>query len=355
MIHKPHAIPYLAFALLWLLSACQPQPLTPPAATLAPTATNLPTALPSPTTEPVEPTPIPATPTPAPSPSPTPLTQFSFALTSDMRTFSGPGEYDTSQYFRGAAQALADLGNASFMITAGDMDDPAAVRWTIDQTLGADYFWVPVVGNHEWLPGAMQYLRTYNYDANGSTPPNIVHTGPPACPQTTFAFDYGNSHFVVLNEYCSDMTDMTTDGDISDALYAWLAEDLTATHQPHIFVIGHEPAFPQADAATGRIRHLGASLDEHPGTRDRFWQLLQDAGVTAYLCGHTHNYSAVQIDGVWQIDSGHARGLGDPEVPSTFVVVHVINDVVALEAYRDDAQGGPYRLYEVKILNSPSN
>ena len=344
-------------ALVLFLSACQALPVLPSAndpdstATLAPTQTSSPTTTPTLTLVPTEPAPTPTALPPTPLPSPTPITQFSFAVTADMRTYSGPGEYDTPQYFRGAAQALADMGHTAFMITAGDMDDPEGVKWTIEQTLGANFFWVPVVGNHEWLDGAMQYLRAYNYDANGTAPPNIVRAGPPSCPQTTFAFDHGNSHFVVLNEYCDDVSDMTTDGNISEVLYQWLAQDLAENQLPHVFVIGHEPAFPQPDASTGRVRHVGASLDEHPENRDRFWHLLQDANITAYICGHSHNYSAVQIDGIWQVDAGHARGLGDPEVPSTFLLIQVINDVVALEAYRDDARGGAYSLYEVKILS----
>lgn len=349
-------MPVLLVLGLLLLAGCEqqasPAPAAPlPSPTLAPAQTSTPAAAPTLTAAPAKPAPTPTYLPPTPIPNPTPMTQFSFAVTADMRTFSGPGEYDSPQYFRGAVQALADLGHSSFMITAGDMDDPAAVKWTIEQTLGINYFWIPVVGNHEWLDGAMQYLRAYNYDTNKAAPPNIVRSGPPSCPQTTFAFDHGNTHFVILNEYCNADSDMTTDGNISDTLYNWLAEDLAANQLPHVFVVGHEPAYPQPDAATGRIRHINESLDEHPENRDRFWQLLQEAEVTAYLCGHSHNYSAVQINGVWQINTGHARGLGDPEVPSTFLVIHVINDVVALEAYRDDAQGGPYNLYEVKILS----
>ena len=131
---------------------------------------------------------------------------------------------------------------------------------------------------------------------------------------------------------------------MGDALYSWLVDDLNATDKRHIFVFGHEPAYPQPDADNGRLRHLGDSLDGHPANRDRFWNLLKDKGVVAYMCGHTHGYSAVAIDGVWQLDVGHARGLGDTGAQSTFVMVHVDGDVVIFEAYRDDANGSSYAL-----------
>ncbi len=267
---------------------------------------------------------------------------FTFAVAADMRDFAGSGKYDTLQYFKGAAQAIKDTGGAAFLISPGDLDPPASVRWTVDEVLGSGYRWLPVVGNHE-LPGAgseassganMAYLRAYDYGA--------VHPGPAGCPTTTFSFDYANAHFAVLNEYCDAGGDTHADGDVSDLLYTWLSADLAATHQAHIFVVGHEPAYPQPDEDTGRLRHLGDSLDKHPANRDRFWGLLQAYQVTAYLCGHTHDYSAVQIDRVWQIDSGHARGLGDTGAPSTFVLVQVKGPEVIFLTYRDDMHGGAY-------------
>lgn len=271
--------------------------------------------------------------------------RFTFAVTADMREFSGPGQYDTQQYFRGACKAIAAVGRGALMVSPGDIDPPAGVKWTIEQYIGQDYLWYPVVGNHEIETAAdMEWLRAYDYDPNGSDPPNIVSTGPPRCPETTYSFDYGNAHFVVLNEYCDDVSDTHTDGDVVDVLYNWLVADLNATDKTHVFVFGHEPAYPQPDANNGRLRHLGDSLDGHPVNRDRFWDLLESKGVTAYVCGHTHNYSAVKIDSVWQLDAGHARGQGDPDAPSTFILIHVNGGIVTFETYRDDASGGPYTL-----------
>jgi hypothetical protein len=292
---------------------------------------------------------------------------FTFYVAADMRHYSGPGAYDSVEYFRGATQAIEAQGGGIFLLSPGDIDPVDGVFWTVTSTLGVDYLWYPVVGNHE-LPGSgseayeganMDWLRGYDYDANGAgIPPDIVNTGPPGCPETAFSFDYGSAHLVVLNEYCDAGGDTVTDGDLPDHLYDWLAADLAATDQAHIFVVGHEPAYPQPDADNGRLRHLGDSLDQYPAHRDRFWELLRDSGVVAYICGHTHNYSAVWIDGVWQLDAGHARGAGDTEAPSTFLAITVTAGEVRLEAYRDEHDGdydyddivhrlllAPYRLY----------
>jgi hypothetical protein len=40
-----------------------------------------------------------------------------------------------------------------------------------------------------------------------------------------------------------------------------------------------------------------------------FIQLLLKHNVTAYICGHTHNTSYSMFNGLWQIDTGHSRGL----------------------------------------------
>ena len=273
--------------------------------------------------------------------------RFSFAVTSDQRQYSGSG-YNSSSYFRGVVEAVQRQGSHVFMISPGDIDPPADSFWTIQQILGVDYLWYPVVGNHE-LPGAgteaynganMEWLRAYDYDRNGSgAPPDIVNAGPTGCPQTTYSFDYENAHFVVINEYCDTGGDDVTTGDIPDHLYNWLQADLAATEKDHVFVFGHEPAYPQPDADNGRMRHADDSLNENPTNRDRFWSLLKSAGVSAYFCGHTHNYSAVQIDGVWQLDSGHARGQGDTGAAGTFLMVHVNGSTVTFNAYRDIHDG----------------
>ena len=272
---------------------------------------------------------------------------FTFAVAADIRQYAGPS-YDSSTYFKGAVEAIAALGESAFMVSPGDIDPPDGVLWTITRTLGITYTWYPGVGNHElsnagnetgWRSN-LNWLNSYDY--------GTVNPGPAGCPESTYSFDYQTAHVVMLNEYCDNdvtnptRTDEQTNGDIPDHLYDWLVADLNATTQPHIFVFGHEPAYPQPDADNGRLRHESDSLNEHAAHRDRFWNLLRDHGITAYICGHTHNYSAVQIDGVWQVDTGHARGLGDTGARSTFLMITVSHSVVALNVYRDDASGGEY-------------
>ena len=228
-----------------------------------------------------------------------------FVVAADMRNFAAAGE--ESEHFSGACRAIAAAGAGAFMISPGDLDvdPPSAVRDMIDRTIGEDYPWYPVLGNHDpESPSSMQYLRDYSL-----TVPNVVNRGPSGCEATTFSFDWANSHFVVLNQYFDGVRDWGLEGAIVPELMAWLEADLEATDKEHIFVFGHEPLLPMPDMDNGRLRHQGDSLDEDPKTAFAFHQLLLKYGVDAYVCGHTHNTSVGKINGLWQLDPGHARGL----------------------------------------------
>jgi hypothetical protein len=228
-----------------------------------------------------------------------------FIVAADMRNFAADGEW--SKNFSGACEAVKEVGAGSFMISPGDLDvrPPSAVRDMIDATIGEDYPWYPVLGNHDpESPSSMEYLREYS-----KTVPNVVNRGPKGCEETTFSFDYGDAHFVVLNQYFDGVRDWGLKGEIVPELMAWLEADLAATTRNNIFVFGHEPLLPMPDMDNGRIRHQGDSLDENPENAFALHQLLLKHGVKAYVCGHTHNTSYGKINGLWQLDPGHARGL----------------------------------------------
>ncbi|MBN1246199.1 MAG: metallophosphoesterase [Anaerolineae bacterium] len=273
-----------------------------------------------------------------------PTVAFSFYVTSDIRGGVGDAELATCEYFQGVVEAIRGLdGGGALMVSPGDLDPLPATYHAITTTLGSDYHWYPGVGNHEfpgegaepYPGGSFDWLRAFDYDIGGTgVPPDLVSAGPTGCPSTTYSFDHGPAHFVMLNVYCDAGGGMATYGDIPDHLYAWLDADLAASTQPLTFVLGHEPAYPQRDSENGRISHAHNSLNEFVEHRDRFWALLAQHGVTAYFSGHTHSYNAVRIDNVWHISTGHAAGVGETETRSTFVRVLVNGRDVQYETYR---------------------
>lgn len=271
---------------------------------------------------------------------------FSFAVTADIREYTGTD----INYFRGVCERLFCGGAGDFMISPGDIDPPGEVYSDIQVYIGSNYLWYPVVGNHEAETAyVMNWLRSYNAGSNSL--PYLVNTGPPGGEETTYSFDHGNVHFVILNEYYDGGSDTATDGDIPDQLYNWLLADLTTNTQPVILIFGHEPAYPQADEESGRLRHETDSLNAHTSNRDRFWAALKDNNVTAYFCGHTHNYSKVKINTVWQIDAGHARGTGDTGSRSTFLMVYVMEDTsLWVSTYRLNLLSSQYELTSMEKL-----
>jgi len=232
---------------------------------------------------------------------------FEFIAAADMRYYVADDLKD-GQHFMGALRKIKELGGGTFMVSTGDIDPPSIVKDSINSVLGDDYIWYPVIGNHE-IEGAdyMTYLRELNKD--GTSLPNIVRKGPAGCEETTFSFDWANCHFVALNQYYDGKSDIGTDGNIVPELMEWLREDLAATDKKFIFVMGHEPIFAMPDMDNGRIRHYDDCLNQYLETAVEFIQLMQEHNVTAYLCGHTHGTSFTSINGLWQLDTGHSRGL----------------------------------------------
>jgi hypothetical protein len=223
-------------------------------------------------------------------------------------------------------------GPGAFLVVPGDLDPAEKTGRVIAKVFGEKFPWYPVVGNHDvrsqpdlaWIRGRFPSL------------PGVERRGPAPCPDTTYSFDRGDAHFVVLNVYCDSVGEASTGGDISSELYRWLAVDLADNRRPWVFVFGHEPAFPQPDATWGTRRHVGDSLDMYPTRRDAFWGLLALRRVTAYVHGHDHQYSRLLRSGVWQIDAGIAQGAGKYD---TFLRVTVDAERVTFASWRSLGEG----------------
>jgi hypothetical protein len=230
-----------------------------------------------------------------------------------------------------------------FHISPGDFDPPDETLEDLEDELGNDVIWFPVVGNHEvetdddmiWIrgPGGTDNMGHYGDLRQLEHPePRIVKEGPTGCVGTMYSFEYHNAHFIVLNEYYDGSSDSaTTNGYISDATYNWLVEDLDDNTKPFVFVFGHEPVYP-------KHRHERVPDDDWIS----FWKLLNDEKVAAYFCGHTHFYSRGKVGGggldwepfTWQVDAGNAgRDDGDG---LTFVDVNVTDTDVQFDVWHED-------------------
>jgi len=242
-------------------------------------------------------------------------------------TFRFTAATDTHEYpgFTITLQAMKDFagGPGAFFLTTGDVGaiPSTGTRAMIDSVLGSQTVWFNATGNHDAESytgiGTMPWMRAEYHTGNGLRTPFLkMYTnqdGPSGSRETCYSFDWGPARFIVLNIYWNGKLSVGSDdargwstGNIIPDIYNWLADKLKHNTKPYVFVMGHEPAFPYND-------NIGDSLDQYPENRDRFWSLLEQYHVTAYLCGHTHVYSKHRGDKnhvgkVWQVDMGTSRG-----------------------------------------------
>lgn len=182
----------------------------------------------------------------------------------------------------------------------------------------------------EWSLIQTWYLVPGNHDPERLSESNSAKDLPETDPQARFLF---------LNEYqCPAGTHDCSLGRVCPDALDWLEIECQLAPPGYpIFVVGHEPAFPEN-------RHTSDSLNLYPEERDAFWDLLVQYGAT-YICGHTHYYSTYSSDGATQIDVGNAGALGESN--QTFVVFEVDGSNVSYTAYRID--------YNVSVSPKASN
>jgi hypothetical protein len=173
----------------------------------------------------------------------------------------------------------------------------------------------PVIGNHE--------ARTLSDEDNfRSVFSNVFMNGPKDEKGLTYSFDFMNVHFVCIDTerwYYGDPDDPSDDRrDWHYVKYLdWLENDLQKANERkvnHIFVFGHDVPFPIGGHLHDGLPNLGRRFEPpvdslklwHIDQRDKFWQILVDNNVAAYVCGHEHIYGRQSVEGVYQIVAGSA-------------------------------------------------
>jgi 3',5'-cyclic AMP phosphodiesterase CpdA len=295
------------------------------------------------------------------SPRPGAAPGLAFTVAGDMRSFTENPNADGKRFFDGACEAMRRVGPGAFLISPGDFDPPAANRAVIDKYLGAQFPWYVVVGNHEVEnSAAMPWVREWL----AADIPHMVRRGLRGTTLTVYSFDVENSHFIAIDSYPMAKAGKP-DGkgkvappgdkgrvDLTETEFQWIEADLAATKKAFVWVIGHQPIQSMPDMDSGRARHGGDSVSYDPTRAARFAALLKKHKVRAYLCGHTHNTSVTKLSsGVWQADSGHARGGGDPGAPSTFLKIRTAGDQAWVDIYRADPSGVNYQLRATVALD----
>ncbi len=326
---------------------------------------------------------------------------FRFAVFSDCRATYGGGENSLEGVNARTLKPILTqlyLRETSFIAIAGDFvsgftTDPAELRAqyrSFKRITAPVAARIPVyegMGNHEEVVRFLSEDPDFNYISlppdsssevlfaaefvNPRNGPRRVSPVFPPYEETVYSFDWGNVHWVMLNNnYFEKGTgDLTKEhpgeweGILRDEQLAWLDEDLGAARArgiEHLFVAAHEPAFPNGGHVKDAMWWNG-EIPEIVEMRDRFWNILVKHRVLAAFFGHEHNYSRTLIDStvnpeftvpVWQIITGaggapfYARNERTPWADAVraffplthFCLVEVAGENVTLRALSPEGQ-----------------
>jgi Calcineurin-like phosphoesterase len=173
----------------------------------------------------------------------------------------------------------------------------------------------PAVGNHE-------IRHREDEDNFRDVFQDVYMNGPKEQKGLSYSFDFGNTHFCVMNTdawYYGDLSDTTDDRPNWHHIkyIDWVENDLKAAKErgmKHIFTFSHEMPFPIGGHLRDGLPNLGRNFNgEIDSTRqwyldrrDKFWNIMQKYDADAHICGHEHTYGRQEVNGVFQILNGSA-------------------------------------------------
>ena len=208
------------------------------------------------------------------------LSMFSFAILGDSRQFIENKGKNLLSSVKNIEETNVDL-----VFTVGDM-----IPECNDEKKCANAFNLWKKNVKPLLP--MTYEIQGNYDRSGGDKADVIWrnefdlplNGPDGYDELTYSFNFGNSHFVVLD------TEKPKEHRVSETQLDWLDYDLESnSSKENIFVFFHEPAFP-VDS------EVGDSLDANLRDKNKLWSILDSHNVTAVFNGHENIFSRRSID-----------------------------------------------------------
>lgn len=167
-----------------------------------------------------------------------------------------------------------------FLITVGDQIEGYTDRETAERE------WDEIFKSAEILSCPVFYIPG-NHDIYNSESRKVFIEKTGLNPYYTF--DYGNSHFIVLNNAIYDSYD-----DMSEEQKFWLIQDLKNIRgKENIYVFMHKPFWAGA---------VGS------GREDKMHDIFKKYNVDAVFTGHWHQYASNEIDGIRYILVGSSGG-----------------------------------------------
>lgn len=157
----------------------------------------------------------------------------------------------------------------------------------------------------------------------------------------SYGVSIGPAYFLILPTVFFDPEkNKTVEHWLDPRLLGWIEEALQARSEQfrYLFVLGYDPGY-----STPSLKDNPKGLDIHPDARDKFWTILTDTGVLAYISGNEHLYDRSLRHGVWQIITGGAGSPLQAEERGSPSFYHYM----ILEIPHDAAQTPVIRVYDI--------
>jgi Icc-related predicted phosphoesterase len=216
-------------------------------------------------------------------------TAFTFINVADSQ---GVTEQDFELWGNTLDKAFAVFPRAAFIVHNGDLTEEPTDEKAWTHLFAKASKWVtrvpfmPVTGNHDEVDGdAEQFVSHFNVPANGAEG---------STSGTTYSFDYGSLHFIVLNSE-SNIKEQTK----------WLRNDLASTDKPWKIVAVHQG--PYGGNTYKKVKDWTEVFDEFK--------------VDLVLQGHNHEYSRS-----YPLRDGEIVGDGEAAVHNREGTVYVVTN-----------------------------
>lgn len=140
----------------------------------------------------------------------------------------------------------------------------------------------PVLGNHDYGNNEIDAAkREVNYFKVFTTPQMGESGGIPSNSPSYYSFNYGNTHFVILDTYGTEGGKKLYDTTSTQA--RWLKTDLTNNKAIWTIVLGHHPPYTKGT-------HNSDTESDLVAIRERIVPILERYGVDMAVFGHSHVY-----------------------------------------------------------------
>ncbi len=178
-----------------------------------------------------------------------------------------------------------------------------------------------VYGNHDARRWA--FYKLFDQPLNGESGGLASHS------KHYFSFNYGQAHFILLDNHHFDLSPET-------AMTDWLVRDIKQTRQKWVIVLFHHPPY------TGGTHDSDNEKDSHgrmKRTRENLLPVLEKAGVDLVIAGHSHVYERSHL---LRCHYGLSKSFSDGMIVDKGVVKAGIREYKKLASFDSGKTGTMY-------------